>query len=59
MAQDYRKVNERRKQKFAQLHLWIPLEVDRRFKLQLKQENKTVSDFFREAVEEYLETNFR
>ena len=59
MAQDYRKVNERRKQKFAQLHLWIPLEVDRRFKVQLKQENKTVSDFFREAVEEYLETNFR
>lgn len=59
MAQDYRKVNERRKQKFAQLHLWIPLEVDRRFKIQLKQENKTVSDFFREAVEEYLETNFR
>ena len=59
MAQDYRKVNERRKQKFAQLHLWIPLEVDRRFKEQLKQENKTVSDFFREAVEEYLETNFR
>ena len=59
MAQDYRKVNERRKQKFAQLHLWIPLEVNRRFKVQLKQENKTVSDFFREAVEEYLETNFR
>ena len=57
MARDYRTENERRKQKFIEFHLWLPLELNQSFSAKLKQENTTVSDFFREAVEKYLETN--
>ena len=55
MARDYKWEDERKKQKFAQLHLWLPLELNRSFSVKLKQENKTLTDFFREAVEKYLE----
>lgn len=55
MARDYKWEDERKKQKFAQLHLWLPLELNQRFNIKLKQENKTLTDFFREAVEKYLE----
>lgn len=55
MARDYRAENERRRQKFIELHLWLPLELNQSFSVKLKQENKTLTDFFREAVEKYLE----
>ena len=57
MARDYRSEDAYRKQKFAQLHLWLPVELNRSFSAKLKQENKTLTDFFKEAVENYLETN--
>ena len=54
MARDYKSEYERQKEKYLLLRVWLKREIAEKFKSKLQKENKKVSDFFREDVEEYL-----